>query len=213
MRTALSARAPKATRARLWRLGQFDDRLESYLHRWAERFDLSHPRHPFYQCPGLPPSLAGPVGRLAPELASGHRPTVFDHHVDEGADPVPAAIAARWLVAFQGFCLGGSCGDGGGLSSVPSPAPSPTPPPPGDGPKPVETLLLNMVAYDPEGGRPIAATGEDRPAWELGSPPAASRRFPTGVPELPHVAVAPGPVASGCSGQRVGGGCDCDARR
>jgi CRISPR system Cascade subunit CasA len=152
---------------RLWRQRRFDpERLRPYFRAHAERFDLFHPQRPFYQTPGLPERLAGSVRRLAAEEAAGHQATLFDHHCDGDESAVPAARAARWLVAHQSYCLSGSVSNGTRLQGVPA------------GPLAhlavflltgdnlFETLMLNLTPYDPAQHVPLPCPREDLPAWE-----------------------------------------------
>jgi len=43
-----------------------------------------------------------------------------------------------------------------------------------------DTLVLNLVAYDPERGYPCEASGNDRPAWERDEPARVIERCPEG---------------------------------
>jgi CRISPR system Cascade subunit CasA len=43
-----------------------------------------------------------------------------------------------------------------------------------------ETVLLNMVDYDPEAGVPFRSPGTDRPEWERDEPPGDVERLPEG---------------------------------
>lgn len=166
----------------LWRAAWLShEALQEYLLAWSDRFHLFHPTRPFYQAPGLPAHLSAPVARLTPELSSGNQPTVFDHHVDEQAAAVPAATAARWLVAHQNFCLSGCCGDGRRLASVRSGPLAHAALFMACGRNLCETLLLNLVPYDPAAAMPLATTGEeDLPAWEQELPSEPSVRPPRG---------------------------------
>ena len=92
----------------LWKRGQFAaNRIEAYLSKWRDRFDLFGESHPFYQTAGLETSRPDTVSRLATEAASGNNPTLFDHRVDAALVEYSPADAARMLVAAQSCALGG----------------------------------------------------------------------------------------------------------
>lgn len=152
---------------RLWRRGEWPRaELEDYLARWGDRFDLFSETHPFYQVVGLPSRLSAPASRLVLDRASGNRATLFDHSRDGSAGGLSPAAAARHLVAYQQYCLGGRCGSERGLATVRS------------GPLAhaalflvggrnlFETLMLNLVPYSPEREAPWPCHAEDRPVWE-----------------------------------------------
>ncbi len=108
---ALDGPAGNRQRARWWSAGRFDQAaLNDYLSRWADRFDLFSPAHPFWQDAGFALDSADPVGRLAPQVASGNNPTLFDHTIDARPVAVTPDVAARWLVANQVYGLGGGQG-------------------------------------------------------------------------------------------------------
>lgn len=154
--------------------------IDTYLQRWRHRFDLLDPVAPFYQV--SPSSLGEPeantvsVAKLAHERASGNNITLFDHTTKATAAFTPAQ-AARSLVAFQAFALGGGVSLPFNFSDAPLAR---------DytvlvrGQSLFETLLLNLIRYDQE--KPIPwLRDEDLPWWEQpsqrtpdrnGTPPA-----------------------------------------
>ena len=83
-------------------------RIDAYLTRWHDRFDLFDPHYPFYQTPGLPVTeRTGAATVLAHERASSrNQPLLFDHTIPDRARLSPAA-AARALLAQQNFAVGG----------------------------------------------------------------------------------------------------------
>lgn len=108
---ALEGPAGNRQRARWWAAGRFDTAaLDEYLSRWADRFELFSAEHPFWQDAGFALDTADPIGRLAPQVASGNNPTLFDHTVDARPVAVTPDVAARWLVANQVYGLGGGQG-------------------------------------------------------------------------------------------------------
>lgn len=84
-------------------------RLENYLDRWAERFDLFHPERPFLQVPGLIEAGLKPVPwtRLAPARSSGAERILWDRSLDAHPEPITPALAAVTLVAYLQFTPGG----------------------------------------------------------------------------------------------------------
>ncbi len=172
---------------RLWERGRFDDSvLSSYLDRLADRFDLFGADRPFYQCRGL--IAAGtktwPIARLTHELASeGNAALLFDHTVDSRFLP---GRAARTVVAQQVFSLGG----------LMTPPPGSTDKSSVDAPAArsaiflvrgrtlFQTLMANLVRYDPSSGVPVEGNAADVPSWERDSPPCGASRPPTGYLDI-----------------------------
>src|SRR5437879_1512760 len=108
--------------AGLWQNGRgsFDPtKLEAYLKApgMYPRFDLFDDQHPFYQTASLPlgqidkktdrPKFVKPIWQLAHELAYSDSMNLFAHFTDNDWETRPVEEAARWLVAFQAFALGG----------------------------------------------------------------------------------------------------------
>ncbi|MEN6548710.1 MAG: type I-E CRISPR-associated protein Cse1/CasA [Armatimonadia bacterium] len=173
--------AAEAAWASLWQRGHFDcAAIDGYLNNWRHRFDLFDADRPFCQCPGLPERLAAPVTRLAPELASGNQPTLFDHHLDASAPSLAPAAAARCLLAHQSFCLSGCCGDESGLTAVRSGPLAHAAIFMATGRNLFETLLLNLVPYNPQQGLPLPVLTHDVPQWERDHPPTHEARLPDG---------------------------------
>lgn len=142
--------------AGLWRRGAWDRAaLDGYLDRWSDRFDLFHPTRPFYQVPDLPNAVVHPVQHLMFEAASGNNASLFDHHMDDVAEELPAAEAARHLVAYQAYAIGFGKSDPFYFSDGPLTR--------GltvlvEGATLFQTLLLNM--------RPSAPEADDGAPWE-----------------------------------------------
>jgi len=180
-RAYLGPSSAKAWRA-LWRQGRFDSTIPDFLARQAGRFDLFSPDRPFHQSPGLATdSPPAPISKLFHELACANNKTLFDHTLDDRPPRLSPAEAARALVTFQCYALGG----GKSASSQPFGAH------PYFGHAPLiqgatvyiqgdnlfQTLLLNAVLYDPtKANYPIPRDfeQEDLPVWERN----ATRRPP-----------------------------------
>jgi CRISPR system Cascade subunit CasA len=171
--------------AHLWHggRGEFDvGKLEAYLKSpsVSPRFDLFDTKHPFYQTAALPlgdpdkknmgrPKFVKPVWQMAHELAYSDSMNLFAHFKETDWEIRPAAEAARWLIAFQAFALGGlitteegkkaqdGSADAGQLvkSAVVL----------AKGDSLFQTLMLNLVHYSAEEGVPFKHT-RDKPAWE-----------------------------------------------
>ncbi len=173
----------------LWERGGWDTAaLDAYLDRWRERFDLFHPERPFYQVAGLNPTRAGPVTRLAHELASPGNPVaLFDHTL---TCAFTAAEAAPYVVAQQAFAVGGlvshepgepperyKFADAAPLTSAAVAV--------AKGPTLFHTLSLNLHRYAPEDGEPFEFDrAADLPAWERDSGPQVVERVPDGYLDL-----------------------------
>lgn len=164
------------------------ERIDAYLDRWRERFDLFHPVHPFMQVPLDPEDRkkAKTAALLLPHLPSGNNVPLFYPQLDDRPPKLTPAEAARWLLhchawdtaaiktgrthdpaAKAGKTTGnpvGTLGNTGVLVPL--------------GHTLRETLLLNLAArQEPQ--------DEDLPVWER--PPLDvtwSVRAPAGVADL-----------------------------
>lgn len=155
--------------------------VEAYLEKpeRSSRFDLFDAQHPFCQEPSVPFEEPDPkkpekskyrtatIARLDPAFASGNNDTLFDHTLDDQPPEVDLALAARLLVAYQATCAVNRVtyfnGEDWNLEGSADAAPlvkcavcllR--------GKKLAETLLLNMVRYEPESTR----GDPDCPAWD-----------------------------------------------
>jgi CRISPR system Cascade subunit CasA len=150
-----------ADRIAIWKSGRFDaDRITAYLDR-LDRFDLFHPKYPFFQVAGFTTKQPSGINRLAQELSRGNNAVLFDH---TGDDPPPAftpAQAARLVIAEQAFALGGGKSDTGNTTHAPLV--------PGAvvlarGNNLFETLWLNLTIFTQK--EPVASLADDAPVWE-----------------------------------------------
>ncbi|HEY7032630.1 MAG TPA: type I-E CRISPR-associated protein Cse1/CasA [Thermomicrobiales bacterium] len=170
--------------AALWRAGRFDGRaLDAYFDRWRSRFDLFDERFPFYQTRSLDPAYGGPVSKMP--LSAGKNSPLFDHGTDDDRGVLPAAEAARELVALQSFAIGGfvayereldpklyKSADGAPLAKGAVCLVA--------GPDLFRTLMLNLHRYSPRDHEPFRFHGDDRPAWERDEETRAEDRQPAG---------------------------------
>ena len=91
----------------LWREEKFaPDKINAYLDKWHDRFDLFSLAHPFLQVANMTMAQAGPLAQLATEAATGNNATLFDHISDDAPPAFSPAAAARRLLAAQAFALG-----------------------------------------------------------------------------------------------------------
>jgi CRISPR system Cascade subunit CasA len=161
-----------ATWRSMYSSGRFEaDRVQSYLTGQRERLDLTHPERPFFQVRGLT-KLYEPdgLGRLMLERSNyGAAVNVFQHRprAEAAAEAIPLAVAARNLVALQGFAPGGLVrkkDEPGSASAAPLNR--------GafvlvQGKSLFETLMLNLLVYAPDRGAPIPGRArDDVPSWE-----------------------------------------------
>lgn len=165
-------------RKKLCAAGRFDPAvLTAYFARWADRFDLFHPMHPFYQRAGFEQAAPSGVNRLAQELSRGNNAALFDHTTDDPPPTITPAEAARLVVAEQAFAVGGGKSDTGNTTHAPLASCAAVL---AVGDTLFQTLWLNLLCYDGE-GRPVACDGADAPVWEREpSPPYAGSPLPSG---------------------------------
>lgn len=175
----------------MWEQGHWDmRRMEAYLNRWRERFDLFHPERPFYQTTEIDVSYAKSVATMVHGLTLGNYVTLFDHTLDHDPPALSPAAAARYLVAYQAFGIGGTISyqsrhgedakgykytqagplTKGAITLV-------------RGANLFETLMLNLQRYDGSDGAPFDFT-HDVAAWERDTPARAETRWPDGYVDL-----------------------------
>jgi len=176
---------------KLWDSGSWDhETLATYFERWKSRFDLFGSTHPFYQDASLDFQYAVPISKLAHELASGNNPTLFDHSIDQALVGVAPAMAARWLVAHQGFAVGGLVSLEKGQNPKLFKSADAAPLAKGafallKGRNLFETLMLNLHGYSASGGVPFDFEAQkDTPAWERNAQIQARDRLPHGYLDL-----------------------------
>ncbi len=168
----------------MWDRGHFDlAGVEGYLSSWRHRFDLFDKEFPFMQVGGFhivdgsgSPKAPATTALLAHEAATGNNATLFDHACDESPVLLPAAQAARRLVAHQFYAIGGGKGGTsdrfgehpylssgplvGGVVLVPI------------GRTLFHTIMLNLIL---PGFHKVSATNDDAPSWEWEHFPAPGK--------------------------------------
>lgn len=151
--------------------GRLDEaRLNAYLDKWHARFDLFHPERPFMQVRGLPfePDEADMLIEHRTRWGGGRE--LFEHRPESESTRLPPAEAARGLLVMHAYSAGG-------LVRKPGEPTSATASPLRAGLQALvlgstlfESLLLNLLVYDPAKGRPFASAhknASDAPSWEL----------------------------------------------
>jgi len=181
---------------KLWGAGKWDEtKLLTYLDKWRDRFDLFSEKYPFYQCASLPFTITDskgkpkiyekPIAKLTHELASGDNATLFDHTFEDNPKAVSPADAARLLIAFQAFAIGGLITRQEG--EVPSADNAPMVK--GavvlvKGGNLFQTLMLNLHKYNRDDEEPFAIDTDDAPFWERDKEIHTEDRRPKGYLDL-----------------------------
>ena len=94
-----------------WQTGHFNPQIiRAYFDRFHKRFNLFDSEYPFYQTPGLAyPSKDAEfdsVGELEGDVPKADK-FVFSMRSRNNLDKLPSADAARWLLFFQAYDIGG----------------------------------------------------------------------------------------------------------
>jgi len=138
----------------------------AYLEQHRDRFDLLHPEHPFMQDPILPIDKTDDIYKFHTMSTS----QVFSHEHEWSGYSITLPEAARLLVRLQGvditslraFYVGQSSGNRSAVNTPTINAANVLI----RGSTLKQTLLLNLMHYDPASEIPSVVTGDDRPAWE-----------------------------------------------
>ena len=169
----------------LWERGTFDiEELDGYFRRWHGHFDLFDEKRPFYQVAGLDLSKGGSSARL--HFHQDNNPTLFTH-LDKYEPPeLTPAEAARLLVGFMAFDVGGTkTRDRGGSPSAKAAMLNKGAVVQARGDNLFRTLVLNLCRYAPEDGQPWGFNGDrDIPAWEREGETRPEERNPDGYIDL-----------------------------
>jgi CRISPR system Cascade subunit CasA len=138
-------------------------RAIEYLQSQVDRLDLLHPEQPFMQDASIKAEAAGEV-YLAAVLHGNNTSTVFCHEHQWSNSSLSLAEAARLVLRLHMFDVGGRK-----TGATDSAAVIPTMDAANvliSGQNLQETLLLNLMEYDPERECPCPVIGEDLPTWE-----------------------------------------------
>jgi len=169
-----------ADRVAIREAGCFDaDRISSYFHKWANRFDLFHKEYPFFQRPGYAQAQPSGANRLIKELSRGNNAALFDHTSDDPPLALTPAQAARAVIAEQVFAYSAGRGKKGEPHTLDAPN--------GRaaavfvlGDSLFQTLWLNLTIYDGD-EKPVACDEDDAPIWErTPNPPYEDSNTPRG---------------------------------
>jgi len=186
----------------LWENGDgcFDqEKLGNYMATWRNRFDLFDNKYPFYQCASMPVSIIDRNGDKKPyfksianmvhELVTGNNATLFDHSLDIQPKSVSPSEAARLLVTFQAFAVGGLLTFEAGQDPKLFKSADNSPLVKGavtlvQGTTLFQTLLLNSHKYNRRDAEPFQLEPDDAPIWECSDETLAMDRYPKGYLDL-----------------------------
>jgi CRISPR system Cascade subunit CasA len=145
----------------------FDGRIDDYLDDWQGRFELFDADRPFMQLAGMD-GIERTVAVLVHEWASGNNTTLADHHLDAYPPSLTAAEAARALVTTQAFAVGGGVSKPFNFvaAAVTTRVACLL-----SGPRLLDTLVANLVRYEPGGESPMPSLPTDAPGWERDGKP------------------------------------------
>ena len=169
--------------AALWESGAFDAWVvDAYFEKWRGRFDLFDEERPFYQVGGLDLTKGGSSARLF--FHQDNNATLFTHVATSDPPCLTPDEAARQLVGFMAFDVGGRKSDPPGISAYAAPLNK------GavvlaKGSNLFETLMLNLCRYAPQQGDPWDFNcDDDIPAWERDEKTRPEDRRPVGYIDL-----------------------------
>ncbi len=152
----------------------------AYLDQHRDRFDLLHPDHPFMQDPALEIEKSKTVQEHYIPATSD----VFWHEHEWSGFNLSLAQAACLLVRLQTVDLGGTKTVYPNTSSAQKSANAPSTVNSANvlvrGSTLKQTLLFNLMRYDPAAEVPSVVTGEDIPAWETGYSGTPKKSTPQG---------------------------------
>lgn len=134
-----------------------------YLNQWRDRFDLFCPNHPFMQDFSIEEKDAGEV-YLASLLHGNNTSTVFCHEHQWSNATLTFPESARLVLRLHNFDTGGrktGATDSAAVLPMMDAANVLV-----RGANLYETLLLNLMEYDPSRDKPSAVIGNDIPCWE-----------------------------------------------
>jgi len=148
-----------------WEEIQHDNgkRAIAYLQEWRDRFDLFHDEYPFMQDGAIDEKDAGEV-YLASVLHGNNTSTVFCHEHQWSSAVLSIPEAARLLLRLHSFDTGGrktGASDSAAVLPMMDAANVLV-----RGTNLSETLLFNLMEYDPAREKPSPVVGKDLPCWE-----------------------------------------------
>ena len=144
----------------------FDDRVGDYLDEWQARFDLFGEDRPFMQPGEKSAPFTKTVAALVHEWTSGNNATLTDHHIDDDPPALRPGEAALALVTTQAFAVQGGAPPRGEKYYLRSAAITQRIACLLTGRRLRETLVANLVRYEPGGESPMPSSEHDAPCWE-----------------------------------------------
>ena len=168
----------------LWEEGRFDvETLTAYFKRWDRRFDLFDEKKPFFQVAGLDLAKGGSSARLL--FHQDNNPTLFTHLATSDPPELNPATAARWLLGFMSFDVGGTKTAEHGQKSAKAAMLNRGAVVQARGDNLFQTLMLNLCRYAPQEGEPWDFDPrDDIPAWERDNDTQPQERMPDGYIDL-----------------------------
>jgi CRISPR system Cascade subunit CasA len=173
----------------LWTQGHFNpEQVTYYLDAWRHRFALFGDDRPFYQATSLDFTYERAITNLTHELNTDGT-TLFDHTTRANSPAFSPARAARYLVAHQGFAVGGLLSLEKGQDPKIYKSADSAPLTKGavmlvQGNNLFETLMLNLHRYNRKDAEPFAMDADDVPAWERDAETQAGDRRLEGYLDL-----------------------------
>jgi CRISPR system Cascade subunit CasA len=156
-----------------------DDRGQKvieYLNQHVDKFDLFHLEYPFMQDISIKSDAAGEIYQAA-QIHGNNTSTVFCHEHQWSQATISISEGARLLLRLQIFDVGGKkagATDSAGVIHTMGAANILV-----RGQTLQDTLMLNLMQYNPAKEIPTAVNGEDLPSWERPLLPIANR-IPSG---------------------------------
>lgn len=147
-----------------------------YLQQHADKFELFHPEHPFMQDISIENDASGEIYQAA-QIHGNNTSTVFCHEHQWSQAKISIPEGARLLLRLQIFDVGGKkagATDSAGVIHTMGATNILV-----RGQTLQDTLMLNLMQYDPSGEIPATFNGEDLPSWERPLLPLTNR-IPSG---------------------------------
>ncbi|BDM82863.1 type I-E CRISPR-associated protein Cse1/CasA [Acaryochloris marina] len=161
-----------------WEQIEQDDgkKASAYLKSHTDCFDLQHPERPFMQDATIAQDAAAEIYQ-AHVLHGNNTSTVFCHDHQWSGASISIPEAARLVLRLHWFDVGGrKTGSSISAGVIPTMDAANVLV---QGKTLKETLLLNLMQYNPQKEIPSVINGDDLPAWER-EPSAAVERIPNG---------------------------------
>ena len=167
-----------------WKRRAFDvGVIDDYFGRWRDRFNLFDDEKPFYQVASLDETKARSIANLL--FHQDNNPTLFTHLVKFMPPELTPAEAARSLIGYMAFDVGGTKTSELGQESAKAALLNKGAILIAKGDNLYQTLMLNLCRYAPDHGEPWEFDQvKDLPAWERVGTTAPIDRKPDGYIDL-----------------------------